>query len=179
MKKEIFIHFAFLVSLFIFVSIIRKYLSFSFWPFWAGGIIGTLLPDIDHILYVFFLRPQELTSQRVSYMLTKRDFWGSLNLLAETRSERTRLIFHTATFQLIFLVLTFFVLTSSGSLMGRGLVLAFFLHLIIDQAVDLEATGSLSNWFRNFPFWRPVDNRQTLVWWGAGLIVVLLFGFLL
>ncbi|KKU17510.1 MAG: hypothetical protein UX25_C0008G0011 [Candidatus Woesebacteria bacterium GW2011_GWC2_45_9] len=50
MKKEIFIHFAFLVSLFIFVSIIRKYLSFSFWPFWAGGIIGTLLPDIDHIL---------------------------------------------------------------------------------------------------------------------------------
>ena len=179
MKKEIFIHFAFFVSLFIFVSIIRKYLSFSFWPFWAGGIIGTLLPDLDHILYVFFLRPQELTSQRVSYMLTKRDFWGSLNLLAETRSERTKLVFHTATFQLIFLVLAFFVLTSSGSLMGRGLVLAFTLHLSIDQIVDINETGGLANWFRNFPFWTPVDRRQAMTWWGAGLLVVLLFGFLL
>ncbi|KKU17509.1 MAG: hypothetical protein UX25_C0008G0010 [Candidatus Woesebacteria bacterium GW2011_GWC2_45_9] len=112
-------------------------------------------------------------------MLTKRDFWGSLNLLAETRSERTRLIFHTATFQLIFLVLTFFVLTSSGSLMGRGLVLAFFLHLIIDQIVDINETGGLANWFRNFPFWTPVDRRQAMAWWGAGLLMVLLFGFLL
>lgn len=179
MKKEIFIHFAFFVSLFIFVSIARGYLSFSSWQFFLGGLVGTILPDIDHLLYVFFLKPQELTSQRVSYMVGKKDIWGGLELLAETRSERTKLIFHTATFQLIFLVLTFFVLTSSGSLMGRGLVLAFFLHLIVDQAVDLEATGSLSNWFKNFPFWRPVDKRQTLVWWGAGLIVVLLFGFLL
>lgn len=177
MKKEIFIHFAFFVSLFIFVSIIRKYLSFSFWLFWAGGIIGTLLPDLDHILYVFFLRPQELTSQRVSYMLTKRDFWGSLNLLAETRSERTKLIFHTATFQLIFLVLAFFVLTSSGSLMGRGLVLAFFLHLTVDQAVDLASTGGLSNWFKNFPI--ELDAGKQKTYWWAQIVLLLIFSFFL
>ncbi|MEK7111690.1 MAG: hypothetical protein AAB875_00005, partial [Patescibacteria group bacterium] len=129
MKKEIFIHLAVLVSLFIFISIARGYLSLSYWPLWVGALFATLLPDLDHVLYVFFLRPQELTSQRVGYMMGKRDFWGSLELLAETRSERSKLIFHTATFQLIFIVLTFFVLTSSGSLFGRGLVLAFFLHL--------------------------------------------------
>ena len=177
MKKEIFIHFAFFVSLFIFVSIARGYFSFSSWQFWLGGLIGTILPDIDHLLYVFFLRPQELTYQRVGYLVGKKDIWGGLELLAETRSERTKLIFHTATFQLIFLVLTFFVLTSSGSLMGRGLVLAFFLHLTIDQAVDLAATGSLSNWFKNFPIELSLGKQKTY-WWGL-IILLLIFSFLL
>jgi len=177
MKKEIFIHFAFFVSLFIFVSIARGYFSFSSWQFWLGGLVGTILPDIDHLLYVFFLKPQELTSQRVSYLVGKRDIWGGLELLAETRSERTRLIFHTTTFQLIFLVLTFFVLTSSGSLMGRGLVLAFFLHLMVDQAVDLAATGSLSNWFKNFPVGLDVAKQKT--YWWAQIVLLLIFSFLL
>ena len=177
MKKEIFVHFAFFFSLFIFVSIARGYLSFSSWQFFLGGVVGTILPDIDHLLYVFFLRPQELTSQRVGYMVGKRDIWGGLELLAETRSERTKLIFHTATFQLIFLVLAFFVLTSSGSLMGRGLVLAFFLHLIIDQAVDLATTGSLSNWFKNFPL--ELDAGKQKTYWWALIILLLIFSFLL
>ena len=177
MKKELFIHFSFLVSLFIFVSIAREYFTLAFLPFWLGGIIGTLLPDLDHALYVFFLKPEELTSQRVGYMLGKKDFWGSLELLAETRSERTRLIFHTATFELIFVILTFFVLTSSGSLLGRGLVLAFFLHLIVDQGVDLASTGALNNWFKNFPL-ELTPSRQKTFWW-AGALLLLIFSFLL
>ncbi|MBI2066088.1 hypothetical protein HYT60_01085 [Candidatus Woesebacteria bacterium] len=177
MKKEIFVHFAFFVSLFIFISIARGYLSFSSWPFWLGGLVGTSLPDIDHLLYVFFLKPQELTSQRVSYLVGKRDIWGSLELLAETRSERSKLIFHTATFQLIFIILTFFVLTSSGSLFGRGLVLAFFLHLIIDQAVDLAATGGLSNWFKNFPL--ELDARKQKTYWWLQVVLLLIFSFFL
>src|SRR3989304_408489 len=150
MKKEIFVHFAFLISLLILTSIARGYLSFSYWPLWFGGIIGTILPDLDHFLYVYFLRPQELTSQRVGSMMGKRDIWGSLEMLAETRAERTKLIFHTATFQIIFLILTFFVLSSSGSIFGRGLVLAFSLHLLVDQAVDITSGGT-GNWFKNFP----------------------------
>lgn len=177
MKREIFIHLAVLVSLFIFISITRGYLSLSYWPLWVGALFGTLLPDLDHILYVFFLRPQELTSQRVGYMIGKRDLWGSLELLAETRSERTKLIFHTSTFQLIFIVLTFFVLTSSGSLFGRGLVLAFFLHLLVDQVVDFTSTGNLVNWFKNFPV--ELDASKQKVYWWVNVVLLLIFAFLL
>lgn len=176
MKKELFVHLSFLFSLLVFVSIFRGYLSFSYWSLWLGALIGTILPDLDHLLYVFFLKPQELTSQRVSYMLAKRNLWGSLNLLAETRSERTKLIFHTATFQLIFVVLAFFVLTSSGNILGRGLVLAFFLHLVLDQAVDFSETGSLDNWFKNFPLSLDV-RKQKIYWWGS-LVVLLILSFL-
>ena len=106
MRREIFLHFAFWFSFFVFITLIRKYFNLSYWPFWVGGIVGTLLPDIDHILYLY-LRPQELTSQRVGLLLDKREIKRTLSLLYETRTERRDLIFHTAFFQIIFLILTF------------------------------------------------------------------------
>ena len=177
MKKELFIHFAFCISLVVFSTLVNGWFSLIYWPFWAGAFLGTILPDIDHLLYVFFLKPQELTSQRVGHMLGKRDIVGSLNLLAETRGERTKLVFHSATFQLIFWVLTFFVITSSGSLLGRGLVLAFTLHLLVDQLVDLSDTGSLENWFKNFPL--EMDPRKQKLYLWANLILLLIFSFFL
>ena len=177
MKKEILIHFSFLISFFIFVSLARDWFSLSLWPLWVGGLIGTLLPDIDHLLYIYFLRPQELTSQRALYMLGKREVFKMVELLAETRHERTKLIFHTAIFQIIFLVFSFLVITSSGSVFGRGMVLAFMLHLIIDQIVDLMETDSLQNWFKQTPI--VLDKQKTRLYWLANLGVLFLFGFLL
>lgn len=177
MKKEIFIHFAFFVSLFIFISLVKGFLLLSYWPLWAGGMVGTLLPDLDHIIYVYFLKPHELTSQRASYMVGKGQITRTFQLLAETRSERTKLIFHTATFQIIFLVLAFLVLTSSGSIFGRGLVLAFSLHLLVDQIVDITDTGNLDSWFQNLPFVVGKDRQK--IYWIVLLALSLLFAFFL
>lgn len=135
------------------------------------------MPDLDHLLYVYFLRPQELTSQRVNYMVGKGEIGRTLDLLAETRYERTKLVFHTALFQIIFLILSFLVLTSSGSIFGRGLVLAFLLHLSIDQIVDLRETGALANWMNNMPF--TLDKSQLTIYGVVALLVVFLFGFFL
>lgn len=177
MKKELFVHFAFLVSFFILITLFKKWISLSYWPFWIGGILGTLLPDIDHLLYVYLLRPQELTSQRVNYLLQKREIVNSIDLLASTRYERTNLIFHTALFQVIFIVLAFLVISSSGNLFGRGLVLAFYLHLVIDQFVDLMQIGSLTNWFRQTNI--VLTSEKTVLYWVANLLAVLFFGLLL
>lgn len=179
MRREIFIHFAFLISFFIFISLLRRWFALENWPFLAGGILGTSLPDLDHVVYALYLKPQELNSQRVGYMLQKKQVLETVRFLFETRRERTSLIFHTVTFQIIFLILTFWMITSSGSLFGRGLVLAFALHLSVDQLVDITETGGLTNWFACFPFWKPVDKRGAEIWLGAGIFLVLLFGFLL
>lgn len=175
MKRELLIHFSFFISFFIFISLFKGWLTFSYWGFWLGGFIGTALPDVDHIIYIYFLRPQELTSQRVNYMLGKRDLWGSFDLLSKTRTERRDLIFHTILFQLIFFVLTFFVITSSGNLIGRGLVLAFSLHLLTDQVVDKLETGSFDNWFEKIPFNIKEDWQR--IYWVVLFVFVLIFGF--
>ncbi len=181
MRKELFVHFAFLISFFVLVSLFKKWISLSYWPFWVGGILGTILPDVDHFIYVYFMNPQELTSQRVNSLMQNKDLIGSLNLLADTKYERSGFIFHTTFFQSIFFVLTFLVVSSSGSLFGRGLVLAFSLHLVIDQFVELMQTGSLTNWTQriNFPPIAGLEKEKVVLYWAGALILVLIFGFLL
>lgn len=177
MKKELAVHLSLLFSLVVFVSLVKGWFSLSYWPFWVGALIGNFLVDIDHFIYVYFLRPHEVTSRRVDYMVGKRKLGGTLDLLAETRGEREDLIFHTILFQIIFLILTFLVMTSSGSLLGRGLVLALSLHLLVDQAVDLLEVGNLNAWTNNLPVFLKEDKHK--IYFVVVLFVVLFFAFLL
>ena len=174
MKREVFLHFSFWFAFFVLVSLTNKYFSLSYWPFWLGGIVGTLLPDIDHLIYVFFLQPQDLTSQRVNFELQKGEWKKSLGLLYLTRSERMGLIFHTVTFQIIFLILTFLMMSSSSSLFGKGIVLAFSLHLLIDQIVDLTELESFANWQKNLPFVFEIDKAK--IYWLVILIITVMMG---
>jgi len=146
MRRKIFIHFSFWFSFFVLISIVRNHISLSYWPFWVGGLIGTVMPDLDHLIYVLFLNPHELTSQRVGSLLKRKEFFRVTTLLYETRDERKNLVFHTFLFQLIFFVLTFFVISSSGSIFVSGMVIALSLHLIVDQLVDIFDIKTLSNW---------------------------------
>ena len=176
MKLEVFIHLSFWVSFFIFVAIIKHYLAFSYWQFWLGGLIGSFLPDIDHLVYIFFIKPQELTSQRVSFYLGNKEILKSVGVMYDTRSERAGLIFHTVYFQLIFWVLTFLMVTSS-SVFGKGIVLAFALHLIVDQIVDLTELNSFDNWLKDSPI--KLDFQKAKIYWAVNTAVLLIFGFLL
>src|SRR5258706_3522351 len=151
MRRELFIHFAFWLSFFIFITLAKSYFSLAFWPFWLGGIFGTVLPDLDHVIYFYFLSPRDLTSQRFNFLIQKHEIKRMLTLLYETRGERRGLIFHSVFFQIIFMILTFWMISSSSSLFGRGLVLAFALHLSIDQIMDLTDIGTFDNWVKMFP----------------------------
>ena len=177
MRRELFLHFSFWFAFFVFITLVRQYFNLGYWPFWLGGILGIFLPDLDHLIYVYFIQPQELTSQRVDYLVNKKDIKRSIELLYETRSERRGLIFHTIFFQIIFLVLTFWMVSSSGSLFGKGLVLSYALHLSVDQAVDLTDMGNFNNWFKNLPF--SLDLQQSKIYWLVALVLVLFIGFLI
>ncbi len=181
MKKEILTHFLFLASFLIFVALARRWLKLDAWPFWIGGLVGTVLPDVDHLIYVYVLRPYELTSQRAINLIKQKEFFKAFELIFDTRYEKTKLIFHTAYFQLIFLVLTFLVITSSGSYFGTGLVLAFSLHLLVDQAVDLTEIGDLSSWFKDTPYIAPEwFTKERVTFYLVGVTILLfLFAFFL
>lgn len=177
MRRELFIHFAFWFSFFVLISLVKHFLSLSYWPFWLGGLVGVILPDIDHLIYVYFIKPTDLTSQRVNYLVNKNQLWRSVQLLYETRSERRGLIFHTIFFQLIFFVLTFWLMSSSASIFGKGLVLSFALHISIDQLVDLVDMKNLDNWLKFLPV--SLDLTKSKIFWSAGMLLVLIMGFLM
>lgn len=183
MKKELAQHFFGLIILFVLIFIFKFFnihqlsANLVFVPYLIGGIIGTILPDIDHVIYVYYLRPYEVTSQRVMYEVNKGNLWQSWDILSKTRSERTNLIFHTILFQVLFLILGFLVLSSSSSLLGRGLMVSFLLHLFIDQIIDLRENGNLVNWFKNIPV--TLDKMQLNIYLIANFAIILLFGFLM
>ena len=177
MKKEALVHFLFLFAFFVFVSIKRDLFTFYHLPFWLGGIVGTILPDLDHLLYAFFLRPQELLSQRAKYLVKNKEYKRVIELFIDTRYERTTQIFHTVTFQLIFLVLTFLIVTSSGSIFGTGLVLAFSLHFLVDQIVDFFEMDTLDTWFRQIPV--KAEKDKQVIYWLLILFLLLLIAFVL
>lgn len=176
MRRELFIHFSFCFFFFVLVCIINSYFSFSYWPFWFGSLIGVFLPDLDHVIYVLFMSPQELTSQRISLLLKERSFNRIISLLYETRRERRGLVFHTVFFQIIFLVLTFWVITSSTSFLTKGLVLSFCVHLLTDQIMDIIELKDFGNWMKFSPI--TFDLPKAKIYVLTTGILVLIFGFL-
>lgn len=170
-KKEIFIHFSFLISFFILITIYRRWFDTYYIPFWLGGVLGTIMPYLDQLIYVYVLRPDDSSSQQIAEKLSERNVWGAIKTLLEVRYLTDNLIFHTVYFQLIFLMLTFFIVSSSGSVFGRGIVLAFSLHLFIDQITDLMETGGVANWFKKLPVNLDKEQRR---WYLVFIFLILL-----
>ncbi|OGM20640.1 hypothetical protein A2955_02985 [Candidatus Woesebacteria bacterium RIFCSPLOWO2_01_FULL_37_19] len=176
MKRDLITHFSYLIAFFILISLFKGWISISYVTFWIGGVIGTILPDLDHLIYIYVTRPNEAASQKAAALITEKKYTKGWDLLIATSTERTNLIFHKASFQLIFLVFTFLIITSASSALGRGIVLAFVLHLVVDMATDFFERKNLSNWFDNFPI--SLDGEQKKWYFFVNILLVLIFGFL-
>lgn len=160
MKKEFINHLLALIIFFALVTLLKRWFTSPIYLlFWVGGLIGTFLPDLDHFLYVYIARPNELTSQRVASLISQKQYQNALNLLNQTRYERTMPIFHTILFQFIFALLAFFVTSSSASLLGTGLVLAILIHLWLDQVQDFFKFGNINNWSNNLNL--PLNHKSS------------------
>lgn len=177
MKKEFTVHFGSLLVFFLLISLARGWYSgFVYLYFWLGGIVGVLLPDLDHILYSLFLRPTEFTSQRTAYLLKNKRWANALGLLVLTKHERTYTVFHSYLFELVAIILMILVITSSGSLFGRGMVLGIMLHLLLDQFMDLQELNSLGRWQQKISL--KLEKDQEVLLWLIVSLVVLVFAFI-
>jgi len=125
-----------LVALFIWlflISFVNFHLTFNLIFLWLGGLLGLVLIELDHLLYVFYFYPQEEVSRQIKALVAQKRYRQALSWLFQTSWGRKRLSFHNVLFQAIFLPFAFLVLTSSGSLMGAGMVMSILLSLLLDQ----------------------------------------------
>lgn len=106
--------------------------------FLAGGILGVYFLDLAELLF------------KISPL--------GVNLQAEPSGRGPRgepSPFKNVLFQTIFVPFSLFVLTSSGSLFGAGLVLSIFLAMLLKQWQELRLEGNINNWFwivkKDFP----------------------------
>ena len=165
------------VILFALVTILKGWMDLFVIPLWIGGAIGVFLPEVDHFIYAYFLRPHEYDSQRMQRMVNQGQVMQSVQMGSEARTERQNLVFHTIYFQIVFLLFALFVVTSTGSLLGRGIVLGFLLNLVVDQGLDLQKTHALENWFRQLKLNLSREQASFYVLGNLLVIIVLAFFF--
>ncbi len=130
LKREVRSHLLVTLVWLVIITLLRWDWHWNLILLWLGGLVGTFLIDLDHLLYALFIYPQEITSMRVKRLIDQRQYKEALVLLVDTQDERIRLPFHNALFQPVLYVTCFFVLTSTGSLFGSGLVMAMALQLL-------------------------------------------------
>jgi len=158
-------------------TVVKGWVSLAVIPFWIGGLIGIFLPEIDHLIYAYFLHPHEYDSQRMQRMMNQGQIIQSVEMGSETRQNHRGMTFHNSSFQIIFLLFSLFVVTSTGSLLGRGIVLAFLLNLVIDQYFDLRVKGNIDDWLNGLKMklTREQTNFYVLLQLAAIIILALLF----
>ncbi len=158
------------------ITLLKGWLNLFVIPLWVGGLIGIFLPEVDHLIYAYFLRPHEYESQRMQRMVKQGQVVQSMQLGLETRPEKQSLVFHTISFQVIFTLFSLFVVSSTGSLLGRGIVYGFLLNLVIDQYFDLRKTEALENWFQQVRL--SLTRQQAHLYVFSNLLVIIIFAFL-
>lgn len=150
MKSEIKRHLLPLLAVFVFIFlfwVFGKVAWFHFVFLFFGLLFGSLFLDLDHLIYWFYLRPNLDESRQAKNLWSGHDFKGLIKLLESTHKQHTSLIFHHYFGQIILLLISLFVFTSSDNNFTQGFLLAANLHLIVDQIEDYRHHPShLQNW---------------------------------
>ncbi|HCS78654.1 TPA: hypothetical protein DIV55_02825 [Patescibacteria group bacterium] len=129
-------------------SIVKWRLSPDLWIlfYFAGGMIGLHLLDL------------------LEQFLSKQPSMSAVPL-------RTHSPLRSSFVQLLLVPITFFVITSTNSLIGAGMVLMLNFHFLYLQHEERQQGGNLTLWLRNI--FDPVDAR-TVNWYLYGMTGIFL-----
>ncbi|MCL5675887.1 MAG: hypothetical protein M1120_02040 [Patescibacteria group bacterium] len=156
------------------ISVLRFKLDFNILWLWLGGLLGSVLLESDYLFQVFLVQPDLPVSFSVKELWQKKQYRQSLNLLLDRHGEIKKLTFHTIFFQTIFYCFSFFILTSSGSFFGSGLVLTGLLSLLKEQVGDIRGMGGMrEGWFSKLNISLSGNGQKIYV--GTAIMVFLLF----
>jgi hypothetical protein len=112
------------------------------------AVIGSLLPDADHILYFLTYGKADEYTQAVIRLLKKKDWHGLMAFLSKNHKYNTSLTFHNY-YTVVFCVGVGFLASSWDWHAGVVLFGAMASHFLFDIAEDLLLLGRVNpNWKR-------------------------------
>ena len=96
-----------------------------------GVIVGVLVLFLDRVAFTYSY-PGAQISQQFAWYWKEHKYLTALTLLDARRLEQERLVFRSALFMALWVPLSFFALTSTGSMFGKGVVMGLMLHVLAD-----------------------------------------------
>ncbi len=133
MKRYIFSHVPMALGYGLVVFLIRGVWSNPLpWIWWVlGVIVGVLILFADRIVYTYSYPGAEV-SKAFAWLFKEKKYLQALNMLDEHRLEQERLTFRSSLFMSLWVPLSFFALTSTSGLFGKGVVMGLMLHILND-----------------------------------------------
>jgi len=133
------------------VVLLRWHLSWDLIGWLIGGFVGWGLVVADRLVWVYWTRPQTQLSVQIRYLINNRKFKETWQTLMARKKEQTELTFRSALFQVVWVPLAFFAITSTANLFGKALVMGLGLHLLYDEWKDFRQSPEL---LRSWLFWQ-------------------------
>jgi len=140
---------------------IKKFLAdISLFLLLTVGVLGSLLPDFDHVLYIFIYgRKSEYSRfirQFISQKQLKKTFWFCKN----NHKLNTGLYSHNILTMIVILMLSINSIISKNYLLAT-FFLAWSIHYLYDIFEDLLFFGKINkNWFLKFD--KKIINKDLL-----------------
>lgn len=150
---------------------------FDLLGFWLGGVIGTLLLDLDRLIHIYVERPEEQLSQQVKELVRKQQWKEAAGTLILRRREQYNLAFRNVIFAAVFIPVVFFAFTSAARLFGKGLAAGVMVHFLYDAWRDyLKDKERFRSWF----MWMvqrdvPLREQKLLLYVLTGIFAFLTF----
>lgn len=144
-----------------------------------GLIIGMIIIDSDHFIFWFFLKPKNEESKLVKLAIKDKNIKSVAKIVQSSHRVHHNLVFHHYFFQVILVLFSLFILTSTQNTIISALILGLNLHLVIDEIIDYKYDPkTLQKWlFAREAKQLPVYflNRYITIF----VVFILLFTFLL
>jgi hypothetical protein len=150
---------------------ISFFIDLIFWL--SGALLGAHFLKIDQLFYVYFTKPEEPLSLEVKQLISQKRIGLAWDVLEQKESAQPHLAIRSFLFQLAWVVLGFFAISSTASFFGKALVLGIGLKLLLEEWDDILSGRSIS-WL----FWQvkrevSLKEQKTYLWIMTGLFALL------
>jgi len=106
---------------------------------------------MDMIAYIYILHPETQVSQHAAHLIENKQFRQAYDLIRRRQDEMDKLTTRSALFQVVWVVLAVFALTSVPHLFGKALVMSLGLRILVDEWREyLKDKNKLKRWL----FWQ-------------------------
>ena len=144
-------------ALFILLSIILYFsvfflqfrFSLDYAAFIFGGIVGLSFFWWEVLFYLFTLPRLETESRQLKHLVQEKQFQSVLRFLQDQTNSQA-LISRSLLFLGIYFVMAFFVITSTGSPVGVGLILGLGLRYCLDIFLYRDHMNNLEKMYTQF-----------------------------
>ncbi len=140
-----------------------------------GGIIGWWVAWADRIAFVYILHPEAQVSQYLQFLVSQKQLKKAWEVIKNRGGEMGKLTTRSVLFQLAWVVLGFFAVTSVGSWFGRTLVMTVGARILYEEWREYAKDRQL---LKQRLFWqikREVDDTELKIYL---IVMTLIFAWL-